>query len=179
MILILGGARSGKSTFALRVADGGGGRRVYLATARPLDEEMRRRIARHREERPGTWRTVEEPLAVPDTLRAIGGQCDVALIDCLTLWLANILGEGGASEEEALEQVRALIEATRSVECAVVIVSNEVGGGVVPENALARAFRDVVGRANQMLADAAEEVFLVVAGIPVRLKPQPGGSADA
>lgn len=103
----------------------------------------------------------------------------MAVIDCLTLWLANILGEEEVSEEAALEQVSALIEATRSVDCTVVIVSNEVGGGVVPENALARAFRDVVGRANQMLADAAEEVFLVVAGIPVRLKPQPGGSADA
>jgi len=179
VILVLGGARTGKSRFALRVADADGGRKVYLATARALDDEMRRRIERHRQERGASWRTVEEALALPETLRTVGGQCDVVVIDCMTLWLANIMGEEGASEEAALGRVRALIEAARGVDCTVVIVSNEVGGGIVPDNRLARVYRDVVGLANQMLADAAEEVFVVVAGIPLRLKPQSGGVGDA
>ncbi len=179
LIFIVGGARSGKSALALRMADGCGSRKVYLATAQALDEEMRRRIARHRKERPGAWRTVEEPFNVPATLRALSGRCDAVVIDCLTLWLANMLGEEGTSEEAVLEGVRSMLEASREAGCTVVVVSNEVGGGIVPENALARLYRDVMGSANQMVAEAAEEVFQVVAGIPIRLKPSLGGRMDA
>ncbi|MBI2963035.1 MAG: bifunctional adenosylcobinamide kinase/adenosylcobinamide-phosphate guanylyltransferase [Deltaproteobacteria bacterium] len=166
IVLVLGGARSGKSRFALARAAALPPPRVFLATAEALDEEMAARIDRHRAERGGEWRTIEEPFEVAGVLaRQTGG---VVLIDCLTLWLANRMGAPpGADVGPA---VGALLEAVASRHCAVVAVSNEVGLGIVPDNPLARAFRDAAGAMNRAFAEAADEVHLLVAGQALRIR---------
>jgi adenosylcobinamide kinase/adenosylcobinamide-phosphate guanylyltransferase len=166
LVLVTGGARSGKSRFALAQAASLGPPLVFLATAEARDEEMAARIARHRAERGGAWRTVEEPLAIAALLRR--RQRGVVLIDCLTLWLANHMGECPTSN--VAPAVDELIEALCSRRAAVVAVTNEVGLGIVPENELARAFRDATGFLNQRVAAIADDVFLLVAGQPLRIK---------
>ena len=170
IILVGGGARSGKSRFALTYAEQIGVRRVFLATARPSDNEMAERIARHRSERHAGWMTVEEPLALPETLARV--EADVVLVDCLTLWLANLLlrGDATADVEVAVERLVEVASARRSH---VMIVTNEVGMGIVPEHALGRLFRDVAGRAHQRLAATADEVYMAMLGLVVRLRPGP------
>jgi len=170
MILIGGGARSGKSRFALDYADRLGGRRVFVATARASDDEMAERIARHRAERKTGWVTIEEPLALPETLVRL--EADVVLVDCLTLWLSNLLMRGGpvTSVEAAMER---LVTAARARSGHTLIVTNEVGMGIVPEHALGRIFRDVAGRAHQRLAASADEVYMAMVGLVVRLRPSP------
>lgn len=171
-VLVLGGAKSGKSTFALaraeELAGEGAGRAelIFLATARPGDEEMAARIAAHRKERGPAWRTKEEPLAVAPFLEAARpGQ--VVLVDCLTVWLANVMAEREDQEEAEMER---LASAVAAAEAGLVLVANEVGLGIVPVNALARRFRDLAGRLNQMVAARATEVVLVTAGLAHRLK---------
>jgi adenosylcobinamide kinase / adenosylcobinamide-phosphate guanylyltransferase len=171
LILIGGGVRSGKSAFALTRARDLGRRRVFLATAQAWDEEMRERIRRHRDERARSFRTVEEPLAVPQALAELS-QTDVVLIDCLTLWLSNLL-LAGANEADALASVDELIATIARVPFPVVVVTNEVGMGIVPESALGRLFRDVAGRAHQRLARAASEIHLAALGVVLRLRPSP------
>jgi adenosylcobinamide kinase/adenosylcobinamide-phosphate guanylyltransferase len=169
IILVGGGARSGKSAFALTLARRLGRRRLFLATAEALDEEMRQRITRHREERGPDFDTVEEPLAVPEQIRQIRGH-EVVLLDCLTLWLANLLLRGDGPDA-ILGRVGALVEALADCPAHCVVVTNEVGLGLVPETALGRAFRDVTGLAHQRLSARADEVYFAALGTMLRLKP--------
>ncbi len=165
--LVLGGARSGKSRHAEGLAATTGLARVYLATAAAWDDEMRARIGRHKADRAGQgWRTIEEPLALVETLARETAPGTVVLVDCLTLWLANTM-LGGADAEAACARLGAALP---SFAGPVVFVSNEVGWGIVPENALARAFRDAQGRLNQQMAAACARVVLVAAGLPLVLK---------
>jgi adenosylcobinamide kinase/adenosylcobinamide-phosphate guanylyltransferase len=168
LVLVTGGARSGKSRFAeSRVAElAPGGPWLYVATAEALDDEMRDRIARHRIRRGGSWRTVEAPR---DPAAGLAASEPAALIDCLTLLVTNLLLDG-LPDDEILARVVALADACRAAPMPVVVVTNEVGLGIVPENALARRFRDLAGWANQALAAKADEVVLTAAGLPLRLK---------
>lgn len=162
--LVLGGARSGKSRFAEGLARGFDGPRTYIATAEPFDAEMRQRIDRHREQRAADgWATVEAPLDPAAAIRAAEGS---VLLDCVTVWLGNLMHHE-REIEPAMEGLCAALEAARHP---VVLVSNEVGLAIVPENALARRFRDAQGILNQKLATVADQVFFVAAGLPLRLK---------
>ncbi|PZU09520.1 bifunctional adenosylcobinamide kinase/adenosylcobinamide-phosphate guanylyltransferase [Sphingomonas sp.] len=164
--LVLGGARSGKSGLAQRLAEVGGGDLVFLATAEAYDDEMRERIARHRADRDARWRTVEAPRDLVAAIAREDGEGRTLLVDCLTLWLSNLLLAG----EDLDAAGAALGEAIGTVRGRIILVSNEVGFGIVPENALARAFRDEQGRLNQRIAARCEAVDLVVAGIGMRIK---------
>lgn len=180
IILVGGGSRSGKSTFALAVARRLGSRRLFLATAQPGDEEMRARIQHHRESRGADFQTVEEPLAVAEVFRHVEGH-DVVVLDCLTLWLTNLLLAGNDAEA-VLRQVEELASVLDRRRAHAVIVTNEVGLGLVPETPLGRTFRDVAGLAHQRLAERADEVYFGVLGVMLRLKPAPiipvvGGTA--
>lgn len=166
MVLLLGGARSGKSTLAVRLA-AQHPPVTFLATAEPGDGEMRRRIAAHRSERPGTWATVEEPLELRRAIDAVD-PASCLVIDCLSLWAANRLPAGGDVVEA---EARDAAEAAASRSATTIAVSNEVGMGVVPASELGRAFRDTLGRVNAIWAAAATECFLVVAGRRLELRP--------
>jgi adenosylcobinamide kinase/adenosylcobinamide-phosphate guanylyltransferase len=170
--LIIGGARSGKSRFAQSL--GANARRAfYIATARAEDAEMEARIAEHRHQRPAHWCTIEAPLDIAGAVERCRGTCDFVLLDCLTVWLSNFCWEHRAESERDIETA-ALAEvalvATIAIETDVVIVTNEVGCGIVPETRLGRFFRDLQGRINQEAARLADQVILVVAGIPVIVK---------
>ncbi len=171
IVLVGGGARSGKSRFALVRARELGTRPLFVATARRYDAEMAERIDRHRAERASTFDTVEEPVALPELLLAARGH-DVAVVDCLTLWLSNLLFDGMPAD--AVERrVEDLAEALPRAPCHVVLVTNEVGMGLHPDTPLGRTFRDIAGRAHQRLAAVADEVHFAVLGVLVRLKPGP------
>ena len=171
LILVLGGARAGKSTFALSLAKeyAGEGSVAFIATAQALDEEMAQRIARHREERPPHWTTIEEPYEI-DRALIQAPDSSVVLIDCLTLFVSNWLVRG--EDARVQETVESFLAALRFQLQTVICVSNEVGLGLVPETPLGRTFRDLLGRVNQQFAEAADEVYLLVAGLPLRLKPR-------
>ena len=165
-VLVLGGARSGKSSYAEDRCAGSGGELIYVATAEAHDTEMSDRIRLHQERRGPGWRTVEAPLDLVRVLENQAGAGRVVLVDCITLWLSNMMGK---SMNVAAELTR-LADALPSLAGTVVLVSNEVGMGIVPDNPLARAFRDEAGLANQMLAAACDEVVFVAAGLPMTLK---------
>jgi adenosylcobinamide kinase/adenosylcobinamide-phosphate guanylyltransferase len=165
IILITGGARSGKSVRAEARATAFAGKPVYIATAEALDAEMRERIARHRARRGNEWIEHETPLELVPALKATDGG-GARLVDCLTLWLSNLMHAQRDWSQEAAH----LVEALRAQKNPVVLVTNEVGLGIVPDNALARQFRDAAGTMNQMIAQAADEVEFVVAGLPMRVK---------
>jgi adenosylcobinamide kinase / adenosylcobinamide-phosphate guanylyltransferase len=165
VILVTGGARSGKSTRAEARARGFHGRPVYIATAEALDDEMRERIAGHRARRGEAWLERETPLELVAALTETDGG-GARLIDCLTLWLSNLLHAGRDWSTEASRLAEALVRQQSPV----VLVTNEVGLGIVPDNALARQFRDAAGILNQMIARVADEVEFVVAGLPMRVK---------
>jgi adenosylcobinamide kinase/adenosylcobinamide-phosphate guanylyltransferase len=162
---VIGGARSGKSALAERLAIGSGRPRRYIATAEAWDDEMRARIARHRADRGAGWETVEAPLDLAAAL-AGAGQGEVVLVDCATLWLTNHL----LAEHDLEVETASLLAALAACPAPVIMVSNEVGWGIVPDNALARAFRDAQGRLNQRMAAQADLVVGVMAGLPVVLK---------
>jgi adenosylcobinamide kinase/adenosylcobinamide-phosphate guanylyltransferase len=164
--LVLGGARSGKSSFAEAEVTACGLERVYLATSEAFDDEMETRIALHRAQRGEGWRTVEEPLELCETLQRELDPGRVILVDCLTLWLSNLM----AAERDVDEAAEALARVLEAAQGAVVLVSNEVGQGIVPDNALARRFRDCAGRLHQRIAAAAGRVVFVTAGLPQTLK---------
>ncbi len=170
LILVTGGARSGKSAFAYNLAMPVSKRRAYIATAEPLDEEMEERIKKHQAERGKGWDTIEEPIDLPGVLNGIRGKYGVVLIDCITLWISNLLHIYQDSEERAMADIEKLVNVSRGVDYDLIIVSNEVGMGIVPENRLARLFRDISGRANQMLGKTASSVYLVVSGLPLKIK---------
>lgn len=171
--LVLGGARSGKSSYAVARCEAFPAPRAYLATAEPGDAEMAERIARHRAARAAAWYTVEEPLQVPAALQAQQGRCTVLLLDCLTLWLSNLM-ERGLDDGGILHRLEEGLAALEKLSCHVILVSNEVGWGIVPAHPYARRFRDLAGRANQLAAAALDEVVLIVAGQPLWLKPAGG-----
>ncbi len=171
LVLIMGGARSGKSSFAQRLAKIVGGKVIFVATAQAGDDEMAERIARHKASRPATWHTVEEPLELASVLQRETTSTDVVIIDCLTLWLNNLLlKEGSASETEVLEQVDRLLDVYEKGSSSYIIVSGEVGLGLVPPYPLGRLYRDILGWMNQKVARRADKVFLMIAGIPLELK---------
>lgn len=165
LTLVLGGARSGKSRYALRLADGFA-RKVLIATAEARDDEMAARIAHHRAERDLSWITCEVPLALPEAIADTAAAGTLVVVDCLTLWLSNILGAGSESDRETDR----LMAACAAAPATIVLISNEVGLGIVPDNALARAFRDAQGRLNQRVAADAETVVFLAAGLPLTLK---------
>jgi adenosylcobinamide kinase/adenosylcobinamide-phosphate guanylyltransferase len=167
IILITGGARSGKSKYAEQRAAALGPRRLYVATAEAKDDEMAHRIAAHQQRRGSAWKTVEEPVQLAETLLAGDGRTDCALVDCLTLWLSNLIVRG---DERVQEKVENLVQTLPRLDFSVVFVTNEVGAGIVPDNPLARRFRDLAGWTNQRLAALAQEVVLMVAGIPMVIK---------
>lgn len=195
--LITGGARSGKSTFAERLAAQAKRPVLYIATAQIWDGEMAIRVKKHQEQRPSSWRLIEEPLNIHDTLTQLKDEEGVILLDCVTLWLTNLLlaGEAGYAEQsnpadeaassdrqlstyiynhvepEILSKVKKIARLAQEIKPKVIFVTNEVGQGIVPENLLARAYRDLAGRSNQILARQADSVYMVVAGYPIDLKP--------
>ncbi|MEN8262763.1 MAG: bifunctional adenosylcobinamide kinase/adenosylcobinamide-phosphate guanylyltransferase [Nitrospirota bacterium] len=171
---IIGGARSGKSAFALNEAMKVEGRKAYIATAEALDEEMRERIEKHKAERGSDWETCEAPLKISEVLLNMKNTNGVVLLDCLTIWLSNILlraetpDPGIESPEETIRKFTDNLKKLNGMK--LFIVSNEVGSGIVPENKLARRFRDLAGTLNQEVAGIANEVYMVTAGIPVKIK---------
>ncbi len=169
-LFVLGGARSGKSRYAQARAEadakGIDGSLVFVATAEAFDDEMRSRIAQHRADRDGRWRTVEAPRDLPAVIDALSGKRAVVLVDCLTLWLSNLLLAGA----DLAQAATALCAAIGRFDGRLILVSNEVGWGIVPDNALARQFRDEAGRLNQVVAAAADEVVLIAAGLPMHFK---------
>ncbi len=165
-ILVLGGARSGKSRMAEQIVEKSGLARFYLATAEAGDEEMRQRIAGHRARRGADWQTLETPLGLETALAETARPDRAVLVDCLTLWLSNIfLNEGDVGE-----RIAALAVTLREMPGLIVVVSNEVGMGLVPDNALGRSFRDAHGRLNQSVAETCNTVIFVAAGLPLALK---------
>ena len=167
--LILGGARSGKSRLAQRLATTYS-YVVFVATARPVDDEMCRKIDRHKAERPSQWLTVEEQISLDRTVRDYAPHFQVLLVDCLTLYAANLLSTTNNHWEAVLPNVQSFYNALREAKCSVVLVSNEVGSGIVPEYPSGRAFRELLGAINQQVAAIADNVVLMVAGLPLVLK---------
>ncbi len=173
IILITGGARSGKSAFAQKLATELGKRVLFCATAQPLDPEMQARIEMHRKSRPAGWDTVELPLNVAAGLRHIRAKYDIIVIDCITMLVANRLCEDMPEEKaeyEVLAEIEPLISYMQKQKIHFILVTNEVGWGIVPDNKLARLYRDLLGKVNQKLAGCAHEVYLLVAGIPCKIK---------
>lgn len=171
LILVTGGSRSGKSGFALETAGRFEAPRVFLATAEPHDEEMRLRIEAHRRARPAGWSLVEEPLMVAQALRAAVRRAGSVVVDCVTIWISNLLlADPGFGETEAAARAQALADAAVETPAGVIVVTNEVGSGIVPDNELARRFRDCAGRANQVLARSADEVHFMVSGIAMTIR---------
>jgi len=177
MILLLGGARAGKSAYAMRLAQEGerasGDAVCLIATAQGLDEDMTKRIARHRAERPANWRTIEEPCQIDEALGQ-ASEARIVIVDCLTLFVSNWLMRH-EDEHECEQFVRRIsrnfLALARTRQQTIICVSNEVGLGVVPNTNLGRVFRDLLGRVNQEFAVAADEAYLLIAGLPLQLKP--------
>jgi adenosylcobinamide kinase/adenosylcobinamide-phosphate guanylyltransferase len=171
LTLLTGGSRSGKSTHAitLATADATASRRYFIATAEALDDEMRLRIAHHQATRPAEFTTVEEPLDLQTAIADLAVRADVVVLDCLTLWISNLMGKG-LNDEQILAEADALAAALRRTQFDVIVVTDEVGWGIVPDNPVARRFRDLLGWTNQKVAQVADRVMLMVAGYPLRLK---------
>lgn len=164
---ILGGARSGKTALGERLATRFGQAPVYLATAEALDDEMQERVAAHQQQRGDKFITVEEPLAIADRIAAAAEHHDVILVDCLTLWISNLLG----AEQDVASAIEKLVYVLNDLkDTRVILISNEVGLGIVPDNPLARSFRDLAGSAHQQLAQVCDNVYFVVAGLPMVMK---------
>jgi adenosylcobinamide kinase / adenosylcobinamide-phosphate guanylyltransferase len=164
ILFVGGGSRSGKSRYALELARRYGVRRYFLATAEPLDGEMSDRIRRHREERGAEFTTIEEPCEIDRAIESVASTADVIVVDCLTLWVSNLMHAGREAEAES----RLATIAASPVPC--ILVTNEVGSGIVPDNAMARRFRDLAGTINQQAAALAQEAYFMAFGLAVRLK---------
>ncbi len=181
--LVIGGARSGKSRYALQKASMHPGHKAYIATAQALDDEMTERIEKHRKERSDKWMTYEEPIRIASLMKGFSNKYDVILVDCLTLWLSNLLNRPQNTEDTKqiveidiqnfLDTVKLFKGNDRLLDSEfrhLFIVSNEVGLGIVPDNELSRIFRDLSGYLNQRVAEVANEVYLMTAGLPLRIK---------
>lgn len=171
LILVSGGARSGKSTFAEEYVLHEDKHVGYLATAEALDKEMMERIEKHKMRRPSSWKTFEEPLKPAQIIAENYQECHVWLMDCITLYVSNMLFKY-MDEDMILKEIEKLIETIRVTGITMVAVTNEVGWGLVPPDSISRAYRDIAGRVNQKLASCADEVYLVTMGIPLKIKPQ-------
>jgi len=169
VIFITGGVRSGKSKYAIKLAKNIANEVIFLATGIAKDEEMKKRIEEHKKSRPSRWRTIEETKNISSVLLDIQPPCELVIIDCLTFFVSNLLLEG-VNEETILQEIKKIVDIMLQVDYTTIVVSNEVGGGVVPDNELGRRFRDITGLANQVMAESAQEVYLAVSGIPVKLK---------
>lgn len=169
IIFITGGCRSGKSRFALNYGNQHFSKKLYLATCEVLDEEMACRVENHKKMRGPEWQTIEEPLEVVQKIRQYGNEVEVILLDCITLWLSNLLMKWD-DDGRAMEEVGKLIEAFKESQASFIFVSNEVGMGIVPADLLSRRFRDIAGWANQKMAESVDTVIFMVSGIPVFLK---------
>ena len=166
-LLVLGGARSGKSRYAQSVVEQSGKTRIFIATAQPGDGEMAARIATHKAERGPDWRTIEAPLLLDAALRQAMAADTIVLVDCLTLWLSNLMFASGRNIDVDIEN---MLGAAERSQAAIILVTNEVGCGIVPEHPLARDFRDRAGLLNQRAAARAEEIYWMVFGHPLRVK---------
>lgn len=167
IVFVTGGARSGKSGFALSEALKITGKKAFLATAEATDKEMEDRIKRHKRDRGSGWKIFEEPIHIARLVKEIDGQYPAIVVDCLTLWLANVMMSGLDAEKET-DRLMAVLKAMKKSK--VFLVSNEVGMGIVPENELARRFRDMAGRLNQRVTAIADEVYITLSGIPMKIK---------
>lgn len=169
--LITGGARSGKSAHAIALAQAAppGAGRFFIATAEALDDEMRERIAHHRAQRPAEFTTVEEPVSLGNAVAELDGRAGVVVVDCLTLWVSNLM-LAGRSDEAVIAEARSLADRLANAHFGSIVITGEVGAGIVPENAVARRFRDLLGWTNQAVAQVATRVLLMVAGYPLRVK---------
>ncbi len=169
IIFIIGGARSGKSSYALAAAKRYTGRVAFIATAEAGDAEMKERIRRHRKQRPAHWRTFEEPRDVQGVITDIGSRFSCVVVDCLTLLVSNLL-LAGYSDSRITKKIKAVVAGLKGLHGDSIVISNEVGLGIVPDNTLGRRFRDIAGSVNQIVAAEADEVILMTAGIPLRIK---------
>jgi adenosylcobinamide kinase / adenosylcobinamide-phosphate guanylyltransferase len=184
IIFITGGARSGKSMYALKVSSVISGNKAFIATAEALDEEMKDRIEKHRNQRGKGWDTCEESLRIAEVVKTAGMKYSAIVLDCLTLWLSNLfmVAQNAKNRKEAIELEierfldslgqfkQSSVSGPASGDCALYIISNEVGMGIVPENETARSFRDWAGKLNQEVAEISDEVLIMVSGIPVKIK---------
>ena len=180
IVFVIGGARSGKSKFATELAKKGAKEVVYIATARAQDEEMKLRIKKHIRSRPRDWKTIEEPLDLPRAIRNIKGKGKVVIIDCITLYISNILLKGYSEKKKPheinrlndwiLKEAGKMVSAINASPHTFIIVSNEVGMSIVPENRLARLFRDIQGESNQIISRNADSEYMVIAGIATKIK---------
>jgi len=168
LLLVLGGARSGKSSWALRYVEDRYHSYLFLATAQVTDEEMAERIRMHKQSRGAKWHLIEEPISIPEALKAKCGDHEAVLMDCLTIWLSNIMLR--MEDQDLFRCQDHLLDVLSKRERAIVIVSNEVGTGIVPEHALGRKFRDHAGMLNQRIAAMADKVVFMIAGLPMYLK---------
>jgi len=168
-ILVIGGCRSGKSSHALHLAEQIPGQKIFLATCMPDDKEMEQRVLRHQQQRSSAWETLEVPFFLPEAIHKNSIEGHVILVDCLTLWINNLILEDD-KPENIDNHIQKLTRSIETSECPVILVSNEVGTGIVPENKLARLFRDIAGFTNQKVAACVNRVIWMVAGIPVEIK---------
>ena len=176
--LILGGARSGKSRFALDIAANLGEKVLFVATAEAQDEEMRQKIEEHKRTRPSAWRTLEVPTGIGKAIRKEVGDSNVAIVDCLTLLVSNLLEDCGDPEqldmnkarERVAKEIKELVECMDETDASFILVSNEVGLALVPDNQLGRVYRDLLGWCNQELAQRADQVYFMIAGLPTLVK---------
>ena len=173
LTLVLGGQRAGKSSYAQRLAEESGGSVLFVATAEALDDEMSARILKHQQDRPSEWDTLEEPLDLVSAMSPIVDRYQTVLLDCLTLWVSNLM----LSEppRDVLGETRRLLECYRAQDASWIVVSNEVGLGTIPANKLARDYSEELGRVNQLVAAAADEVIFMAAGLPLTLKSRETG----
>ncbi|HGJ67293.1 TPA: bifunctional adenosylcobinamide kinase/adenosylcobinamide-phosphate guanylyltransferase [bacterium] len=171
LIFITGGARSGKSTLAVELAKKYNGKVTFIATAQAGDDEMKKRISLHKQERPQEWTTIEEPIDVASAIDSAVGY-DIIIIDCITLLVSNLLCKNENMDETQwiFEKINDLVYSAKRFDGTVIIISNEVGMGIVPENKLARDFRDIAGKANQIIAGSADKVYVCFSGIPLLIK---------
>ncbi len=170
IIFVIGGCKSGKSSHALDLSDKiRGDKKNFIATCIPYDEEMKKRVARHQAERSSNWITHEIPVDISEAIDRISSEADLILVDCLTLWINNLFMEQ-LDDVNIMGYVKKLVQSLSNAKCPIILVSNEVGAGIVPENDLARHYRDVAGLVNQKIAACADQVIWTVAGIPVKIK---------
>lgn len=170
-IFLTGGVRSGKSDFAVKQAKTAGKNIVFIATCTPGDDEMKTRIKKHKRSRPKTWKTIEEPIDLIAALKKVPHDTDAVIIDCLTLLLSNLMIIG-KTYNNIIAEIKKIGMELKNKNYSIIFVSNEVGSGIVPENKMARDFRDIAGKANQIMAKLSDEAYVLISGFPVKLKPR-------